>query len=173
MANSPHSSSFIDVLGSYSCVLRLSDADIATAIPGQPQITSTTVTVNGLLGDGWNDAGTCPFTDYTWEDGYFATNVPILNQEGTNKYCIVSPLEQVYPGGNDKGQWFFYLNDDGSISPEEGISLNYWGYYAYYDSSYPDYCYVTQDSNTYDVHFLLTNSGNYYQGGRFVFTWDR
>lgn len=169
----------IEIFGSYSCVLRLSDADIATAIPGQPQNTSTVVTINGLLGDGWNDAGTCTFTDYTWEDGYSATNVPILKQEGTNKYCIVSPLSHVYPDSYSNSQsvdanWFFYLNDDGSsISPEEGMSLNYWGYRAYYDGTYPDYCYVTQDGNTYDVHFLLTNSGNLYQGGRFVFTWNR
>ena len=163
----------------YSCVLKLSDADIATALPLVPQITSTSVTIKGNMSDDWVDAGTCIFTDYTWEDGYSASNVPILNLEGTNQYCIVSPLSKVYTssytnGQGDTANWYFYLNDDGSISAPEGESLNYWGYLAYYNpTNYPSYCYITQEGNTYDVNFLLKSGSNLYQGGRFVFTWDR
>ena len=162
----------------YSCVLKLSDADIATAVPSVPQITSTTVTVSGSLAD-WVEAGTCIFTDYTWEDGYSASNVSILNKEGTNQYCIISPLSKVYTssytyGQGDTSNWYFYLNDDGSISVDEGEFLNYWGYIGYYNpTKYPSYCYITQDGNTYDVHFLLKYGDDLYQGGRFVFTWDR
>ena len=168
----------ISSYGTYSCVLKLSDADIATAVPFVPQITSTTVTVLGSIAD-WVEAGTCTFTDYTWEDGFSASNVPIMHKEGTNQYCIVSPLSKVYTssytnGQGDTANWFFYLNDDGSISADEGESLNYWGFIAYYvPTSYPSYCYITQDGNTYDVHFLLISGESLYTGGRFVFTWDR
>lgn len=164
--------------GTYSGVLKLSDADIATAVPLVPQITSATVKVIGPMGEGWIDAGSCTFTDYTWEDGYTAINVPVLNKEGTNKYCIVSPLAHVYTssysyGEGDTSNWFFYLNADGSISIDEGESLNYWGYMAYYSSAYADRCYINQDGNTYDVNFLLKQGSELYIGGRFVFTWDR
>ena len=168
----------ISSYGTYSCVLKLSDADIATAVPFVPQITSTSVTVLGSIAD-WVEAGTCTFTDYTWEDGFSASNVPIMHKEGTNRYCIVSPLSKVYTssytnGQGDTANWFFYLNDDGSISADEGESLNYWGFIAYYvPTSYPSYCYITQDGNTYDVHFLLISGESLYAGGRFVFTWDR
>lgn len=90
----------------------------------------------------------------------------------------MSPLARVYTssyidGQGDTANWYFYLNADGSISVDEGESLDYWGYLAYYTSNYPNYCYINQDGNTYDVNFLL-KSGNYiYSGGRFVFTWDR
>ena len=163
----------------YSVVLKLSDADIATAIPGQPQITSTTISFKGVMAGEWEDAGSCTFTDYTWEEGYSASNVPIMKKKGVdNMYCIVSPLSYVYTAGYSDGQgdnsnWVFTLNSDGSISVPEGESLNYWGYYAYYTSGYPDYCYVEQSGNTYDVHFLLKNGSGLYAGGRFVFTWDR
>ena len=166
-------------IDTYSCVLKLSDVDIANAIPGQPQIASTTVTVKGALTGDWVEAGSCTFTDYTWEEsGYTAYNVPVLNMPGTNTYCIVSPLAQVYSssyadGQGDTANWIFYLNDDGSISVPEGNSIYYWGYYACWKSNYPNYCYVTQDGNTYDVNFLLNNNGQLYRGGRFVFTWDR
>ena len=163
----------------YSCVLKLSDADIATAIPGQPQITSTTVTFKGEMADEWENAGSCTFTDFTWEEnGYTALNVPILKKKGTNTYCIYSPLAYVYNssygyGMGDTANWEFYLNGDGSITVPEGTSINYWGYLAFWTNSYPDYCYVTQDGNTYDVHFLLEGPDQYYQGGHFVFTWNR
>ena len=163
----------------FSVVLKLSSADIATAIPGQPQITSTTITFKGAMAGEWEDAGTCTFTDYTWDDGYTANNVPIMKKRGTdNTYCIISPLSYVYPAGYSNGQgddsnWVFELNNDGSISVPDGESLNYWGYYAFYTSAYPNYCYVEQSGNTYDVHFLLKVGSDLYGGGRFVFTWDR
>ena len=170
-----------EINGTYSCVLTLSDADVATGNPSLgEQITSTTIMVKVKNpNEGWVDAGTCTFTDYTWEDGLSASNVSILNKEGTNQYCIVSPLSQVYTSSYSEGQgdtanWYFYLNDDGSISAPEGESLNYWGYYAYYvPTTYPSYCYITQDGNTYDVHFILKYGASLYQGGRFTFTWDR
>ena len=169
----------ISPMDTYSCVLKLSNADIATAIPGQPQITSTAITFKGLMAAEWEDAGTCTFTDYTWEEsGYSASNVPVLKMEGTNTYCIYSPLAYAYPsnyaeGQGDTANWVFTLNDDGSISVDDGPSLNYWGYYAYWMNNYPQYCYITKDGNTYDVNFILEKDGSYYQGGHFVFTWER
>ena len=171
----------ITATSTYSCVLKLSDADAATAIPGEPQITSTTLTVKGSMADeGWIDAGTCTFTDYTWEEGYSATNIPILKKEGTNIYTIISPLASVYPsyysdGQGDVSNWMFTLNDDGTITPVEGTwDLNYWGYYGYYSSTtYPDNCYVNKDGNTYEVNFLLQSGNDLNMGGRFTFTWDR
>ena len=89
----------------------------------------------------WEDAGSCTFTDYTWDDGYSASNVPVMKKKGIdNMYCILSPLSYAYPAGYSDGQgdnsnWVFTLNSDGSISVPEGESLNYWGYYAYYISA--------------------------------------
>ena len=161
----------------YSGTLTLSDADIATENTEFGEaIHSTTVSV--MCDYNWLSAGTCTCTDYTWENGYSAENVPVQNAEGTNIYRIVSPLAYVYDasyvdGQGDTANWQFTLNDDGSISIPEGASLNYWGYYMYYTSSYPGYCFVEQDGNTYMVNFLLLNGTSLYTGGYFEFTWDR
>lgn len=161
----------------YTCTLSLSDADKATANTNfGEQIASTTVEV--MCDYSWVPAGTCTFTDYTWEDGYSAEDVPIVNAEGTNMYRIKSPLAYVYTsnyvdGRGDTSDWQFYLNADGSITCDEGALLNYWGYYMYFTSSYPDYCYIEQDGNTYGVNFLLLNDGSLHTGGYFEFTWDR
>ena len=163
--------------GTYSFKLSLSDDDIATRDPEMEQITTTTVTFHYTPSQ-WVDAGKCTFTDYTWEDGYSATNVPIQRLSDTNTYRIVSPLYYVYNGVENSpstANWQFTLNDDGSITPMEGTwDLNYWGYIGYYNTNdYSQYCYVTQDGNTYDVNFLVQNGSSLYTGGRFVFTWDR
>lgn len=161
----------------YSGTLTLSDADKNTAnTEFGSQITSTIVKV--MCDYNWISAGTCTFTDYTWEDGYVAENVPVINGEGSNVYRIVSPLAYVYDasyadGRGDTSDWEFTLNPDGSINVAEGASLNYWGYYMYFTSSYPSYCFVAQSGNTYDVNFLLLSGTSLYTGGRFVFTWDR
>jgi len=163
----------------YSCKLTLSDDDVATGDPNLNQITSTTVTLN-YTPTQWVAAGTCTFTDNSWdeEDIHTATGVPIEHIEGTINYRIVSPLDAAYGGslGNaGKGNWYFYLNNDGSISPVEGTwELDYWGYYGYYTpTQYPDYCYVEQDGNTYEVNFLLYGNSNLYAGGHFIFTWNK
>ena len=162
---------------SYTCTLNLSDADKATAnTEFGKQISSTTVEV--MCDYNWVSAGTCTFVDYTWENGYAAENVPIVNAEGTNIYRIKSPLAYVYDsnyvdGRGDTSDWQFYLNSDGSITCDEGALLNYWGYYMYFTSAYPTYCYIEQDGNTYGVNFLLLNGENLYTGGYFEFTWNK
>ena len=167
----------------YSCVLTLSDNDIATADPTLgAQITSTTVTVEVKSEDeNWEPAGTCTFTDF-WEDGgYTAQNVPIQKSIiNDNEYRIVSPLAYVYDanysfGPGDASNWIFTLNPDGSIAPVEGMwEMNYWGYYGYYDSSrFPDYCYVEKNGNTYDVNFVFKRDDSLFGGGHFAFTWNR
>ena|GEM_PF-81484 len=174
-----------EIGNTYSCVLSLSDADIATANPslGQ-QITSTTVTVQVKNEDDeidWESAGTCTFTDYTWTDdaeGAVAMNIPVQKAVDGNLYRILKPLYYVYNGiedGSSLSNWKFILNADGSISPIEGYwDLEYWGYFGYYDSSsYPSYCNVAQDGNSYDVHFLLKSDQDLYAGGHFKFIWSR
>lgn len=165
----------------YSCVLTLSDADIATADPTEEQITSTTVSVTCYA---WMPAGTCTFTDYTWgdDDGnpMTAYEVPIINIEGSDRYRIISPLYYVYKDDPNYGptvdtsNFEFHLLDDGGAKVDDGIYFNYWGYQAYYDATnYGGYCFVGNDGNTYDVNFLLQSGNALYSGGRFTFTWDR
>lgn len=173
----------IEVGNTYSCVLSLSDNDIATGNPSLgEQITSTTVMVEVKDdNEGWEPAGTCTFTDYTWngdDNPSTALNVSVQRLTDTDTYRLVSPVYYAYRGQEDEDpietNWKFTLNDDGSITPPEGLwVLNYWGYVGEYLLSYPTYCYVEQDGNTYDVHFILNNNGSRYGGGHFTFTWDR
>ena len=163
----------------YSCKLSLSDDDVATSDPNLNQITSTTVTLN-FTPSIWTEAGTCTFTDNSWDesDPQTAADIPVQRMRDTNYYRIVSPLFSAYGysmGYASMGNWYFYLNDDGSISPVEGEwELDYWGFLGYYSSTQnPDYCYVEQNDNTYDVNFLLKNGSNLYTGGHFIFTWDK
>ena len=141
------------------------------------QITETLVSV--MCDYNWLSAGTCTFIDYTWEDGFSAEKVPVQFAEGTeNLYRIESPLAYVYTedyadGEGDATNFVFYLNDDGSINIEDGGQMDYWGYQFYWMSAYPNYCYVMQDGNTYEVNFLLLYDGSLYTGGRFEFIWDR
>ena len=165
--------SYMQIGDTYSCVLTLSDADIATANPSLgEQITSTTVTIE--VNSEWEPAGTCTFIDYNWENGYSADNIPVQKLIGsTNQYRIKDPLYAIY--GTANGTDFeFQLNDDGSITVPEGYwTLNYWGYECYYDSTnYGDYCYIEQDGNTYHVHHILVYGNSRYIA-RFSFIWDR
>jgi len=164
----------------YRYTLKLSDADIATANPSLGTPITTTVVEVVCEVPVWIPAGTCTFTDYTWENGYSAEGVPVQNIQGTNVYRIVSPLAYVYPAGYTNGQgdsseWRFTLNADGSITPVNGQwDFNYWGYYGYWDTvNYSNYCYIDQDGNTYNVNFLLKTNQGFYSGGLFSFTWDR
>ena len=156
----------------YSCVLTLSDEDIATANPSLgEQITSTTVTLE--VKSDWEPAGTCTFFDYVWTDGSYADDIPVERRIGTNDYRIIDPLCAIY--GNANGTNFeFHLNGDGSITVPDGYwTLDYWGYQCYYNATdYGDYCYIEQEGNTYDVHHLLKNGDNTYWG-HFKFTWNR
>lgn len=168
----------IEPRGTYSFTLTLSDADVATADPNLgEQITSTTITYHSDA-PLWVSAGTCTFTDYTWENGTYAPNVPIQQAEGTNMYRIISPLYYVYRNSMDdpsRANWIFEMNEGGAISPLEGNwDLAYWQYPCYYNSTnYPQYCYVVQDGNTYSVHFILLLDGTPAYTGDFKFTWDR
>ena len=105
-------------------------------------------------------------------------NIPVQKAVDGNLYRILKPLYYVYNGiedGSSLSNWKFILNADGSISPIEGYwDLEYWGYFGYYDSSsYPSYCNVAQDGNSYDVHFLLKSDQDLYAGGHFKFIWSR
>jgi hypothetical protein len=164
----------------YEGTLSLPDEVIKTANTDfGTQIIETTVSV--MCDYNWLSAGTCTFTDYTWEDGYSAKNVPIQNAEGTNIYRIVSPLAAVYDasyvdGEGDDTNFNFYLNDDGSISIDDGAQMDYWGYLFYWDSRYvPDYCSIEHEpgSNFYGVNFLLLKETSLYLGGYFTFEWNQ
>ena len=163
----------------YKGTLTLSDKDKATAnTEFGEQVTSTTVKV--MCDYNWISAGTCTFVDYTWEDGYSAENVPVLNGEGSNVYRIVSPLARVYPssyvdGRGSTANWDFTLNSDGSISPATGVwAMDYWGYPCFYDpDDWGNYCYVEQEGNTYSVNFLLLLNGSPAYLGNFMFTWNK
>ena len=92
-------------------------------------------------------------------------------------YRIVSPLYYTYNGieaNPDTSHFYFNLLDNGTVTVDDGNSLNYWGLMAYFNSiSYGDYCFVANYGNTYDVNFLLRKFNSLYVGGRFVFTWNR
>ena len=153
----------------YTCDVKLSDADVATAnTEFGEQLTTSTVAVQCDFN--WIDAGKCHFVDYNWEDGWEA-DVPVINAERTNIYRIVDPCGVIY--GDANGTYFeFYRNADGSISVPEGYwNLNYWGYRGYYDTAnYGAYCYIEQDGNTYGVNHLLVNGSSLYIG-YFEFTY--
>ena len=167
---------------SYSCVLTLVPDDGSASDPAINGITSVRITFN--VQEQWVSAGTCTFIDYTWteeENGTVAYEVPVQRNGSSNAYRIVAPWYYVYSpeyGDDEFGteNWNFTLNSDGSITPVEGVwDLNYYGYFGYYSSSLPSYCFIDQNNNTYDVNFVLQkqDTGGLYQGGHFTFTWDR
>ena len=167
---------------SYSCELTLVPDDGSASDPAINGITSVRITFN--VQEQWISAGTCTFIDYTWteeENGTVAYEVPVQRNGSSNAYRIVAPWYYVYSpeyGDDEFGteNWNFTLNSDGSITPVEGVwDLNYYGYFGYYSSSLPSYCFIDQNNNTYDVNFVLQkqDTGGLYQGGHFTFTWDR
>ena len=162
----------------YTCVISLVPADGSASDPAINGITSMRITLNSES-TSWLPAGTCTFVDNTWEDDAVAYNVPVERYEDSTDYRIVAPWYLVYNdiyGDIGEDNWYFTLNNDGSIVPVEGVwDLNYAGYYGYYSASYPNYCYINQDGDTYDVYFILqqASTGNKYSGGHFTFTWDR
>ena len=160
------------------CTLSLPDVDVQGASPFATPIHQVVVTIKkpALV-----SAGTCTITDYTWfEEPVTVENVPIINVEGTNKYRIVSPLYYLYNGildDPDTSNFEFTLNKDGKISIEDGLNLNWWGYYGYFNAaSYSGYCFVEYgEGNTYTVNQLLyyAAGGNLYIGCVFTFVWDK
>ena len=160
------------------CTLSLPDVDVQGASPFATPIHEVVVTIKkpALV-----SAGTCTITDYTWfEDPVTVENVPIINVEGTNKYRIISPLYYLYNGildDPDTSNFEFTLNKDGKISIEDGLNLNWWGYYGYFNAaSYSGYCFVEYgEGNTYTVNQLLyyAAGGNLYIGCVFTFVWDK
>ena len=161
------------------CTLTLPDVDVQGANPFDSPIHQMTVTIKkpALVA-----AGTCTFIDYTWgdDDGnpVGAENVPIINVEGTNKYRIISPLYYCYKDmmpDPDMSYFQFNLQSDGSVTVDDGLNLDWWGYVGYYDATnYGGYCYVERDGNQYTVNELLLYGGSsLYTGGMFVFIWDK
>ena len=157
----------------YTCTLRLSPADVATTDPSlAEQITSIQIQVTYI---DIEQAGTAVFADYTFDDGSSAISVPVYHIKGSNRYYLDKPYYRLYGGSNaTDGNWYFTLNNDDSIAPDEGF-WNIWvnGYDLYYNStSYGQYCNVSQDGNTYTVNFLASGNGGLYSGCYFVFTWN-
>lgn len=78
---------------SYSCELRLSDADVATASPsGGPQYTTTHITVTRSNRD-WLTIGTCDYTSPFWGASYTLS----LQRDGdTNDYRILNFMYEGY-----------------------------------------------------------------------------
>ena len=161
------------------CTLKLAAADIESASEFAEPIHEVTVTMKkpALL-----PAGTCTFIDYTWGDAdgnpVSVENVPIINVEGTNKYRIISPLYYCYYGlepDPDTSYFQFNLLSDGTVTVDDGLNLDWWGYVGYYNAaSYGAYCYVERDGNQYTVNELLLYGGSsLYTGGMFVFIWDK
>lgn len=159
------------------CTLSLPDVDIQGANPFATPIHQIVVTIKkpALL-----PAGTCTITDYTWfEEPVTVENVPIIRVEGTDIYRIVSPLYYLYYGLEDDPDTsnFEFTLKDGKITIEDGMNLNWWGYYGYFDAAkYSSYCYVEYgEGNTYTVNQLLyyAAGGNLYTGCVFTFVWDK
>ena len=160
----------MEVGKTYTAVIRIDDS----AGTAGGQYPSTTLVVRRIE---VVEAGMANFVDYTLEDeGVSADNIPVYNIKGTNEYYLQSPFYYAYWGeGVQQTNWYFNLNADGSITPKDGS----WGitlggqYNCVYLGSYPSYCYVEQDGNTYTVHYLLQVDAGYYVGGPMKFTWMR
>ena len=158
------------------CTLTLPDVDVQGASEFATPIHKVIVTIKkpALV-----PAGTCTITDYTWfEDPVTVADVPIINVEGTNKYRIISPLYYLYYGledDPDMSNFQFNLQSDGNVTVDDGVNLNWWGYYGYYDATnYGGYCYVVKDGNAYTVNQLLLYGGSsLYTGCIFTFVWDK
>ncbi len=162
----------------YSGTLNLSEDVKTDAITDSihdfaKQITSTKVSV--MCDYNWIPAGTCTFVDYIFGDGVACEDVQIINGEGSNVYRIVAPYHYTYPEDDaPMDNITFYLNNDGSISMEEGDWFTLWDYGFYYDSAnYGNYCFVQNQGNIYDVHFLLKEDGVVSYTAQFMFQWNR
>lgn len=78
----------------YSCELRLSDADVATAAPnGGPQYTTTQITVTRTNND-WVSIGFCTYTSNDfWGETY---NLTLQRDGNTNRYRMLSFMGEGY-----------------------------------------------------------------------------
>ena len=163
---------------SYTCTLNLSSEDAATTnLEYGEQITSITLTV--LCDYNWVYAGTANMTDETWYEDGVSGVVTVQRAAGTNRYRLLSPLYMLYNGiESDCDQSNLeFVYENGEMTIEDGSYMNYWGYLMYYyPSSYPNYCYVDHNGDTYDVNFLLCNSSSsqLFLGGLFhlTFNWN-
>ena len=158
----------------YTCTLTLSDADLATADENLDNVNEST-TISVMCDYNWLNAGVAQVWDGTWYEEGMDGEVPVEQAEGTNIYRLVAPLYYLYVGEEDnpdESNLQFTYNNDGSITIADGIYMNWWGYMMYYDNTtYPGYCYVAQEGDTYMVNFLLLNGTSLYTGGYFEFTW--
>ena len=152
---------------SYHCVLKLSPADVVTG----GAITEIPITVNCVE---LEDAGYADVAMSTLNSS--VTHLAVKRMVGTNRYFIEDMYDQLFYGESypDSQDWYFTLNDDGNISPDEG----YWNYtiqsyrFIYDPTNYGSYCYVEHDGNTYVVHHLIEYSSSLYLSTLEI-TWNR
>ena len=156
-------------LGTSSGVLRITD----TAGAAGGEFSSTTIVVTRTV-----QAGHADFWDYTFgEDQGFYASVNVYQKSGTDVYYLEAPFYYAYMSvlNVEKTNWYFTLNDDGSITPVEGYwDIEIYGYKLFYDSTrYPTICYVEHDGDRYIVHYILEKDGNIYGPLLFSFVWYR
>jgi len=129
----------------------------------------------------WVSAGTCTFTDYTFEeDGASAQNVPVEHAEATNLYRVIKPWIAVYGEGGDgftaDTGFQFTLNADNSIDlvASGNIVAVVDQYSFFWSKDYEgSYCIKEQSGNTYTFEMLGLINNSLYTGFKFSFTWNR
>lgn len=129
----------------------------------------------------WVSAGTCTFTDYTYnEDGASAQNVPVEHAEATNLYRVIKPWIAVYGEGGDgfttDTGFQFTLNADNSIdlvAPGNIVAVTD-QYSFYWSKEYEgSYCKKEQLGNIYYFEMLGLSGSSLYTGFAFKFTWNK
>lgn len=169
----------------YDAILSLSDDDAAKA---------DTITKNAILKTAisvmcdyeWEDAGTVKFSDTVFGDGTDTVDVKIKHAvtDDVKLYKLIAPYTALYgpadQGGIGEADIKFYLNDDYSAkSLEKQGKLDLIpgsGYQFYFDTkNYPNYCYIANNGNEFEVSSLLYNEsdGKLYGPGSFSFVWDK
>lgn len=153
---------------SYQCVLKLSPADVATG----GAITQIPITVNCVE---LEDAGSADVSISIFNMS--VSNLAVKRIAGTNRYYIENMFDELFYEVSyaDSPDWYFTLNDNGIISPDEG----YWDYvlqdyrFLYDPTNYGSYCYVEYNGdNTYTVYHLIEYNSSYYRSTLEI-TWNR
>lgn len=128
----------------------------------------------------WEEAGTATFIDNIMGDGAWDTDIAIMHAKttGVNLYKLVAPYQTVYGSKYNKADIKFYLNDDFSAkSLEIGITdmfsgSNFQAYFNPDDADYGEYCYFTNEGNTFTAGLLTIYDNSPYSYGNFQFIWN-
>jgi hypothetical protein len=105
------------------------------------------------------------------------SNLAVKRIAGTNRYFIENMFDELFYEVSyaDSPDWYFTLNDNGIISPDEG----YWDYvlqdyrFLYDPTNYGSYCYVEYTGdNTYTVYHLIDYNSSFYRSTLEI-TWNR